>query len=343
MGLNFIGSYCARSRAAVSRNRRICGSVWVAQRARKYSNKNISNPPNKLLSRLKVAAPRHIAKKKSFRSAPRIVRGRESERCTRLMRLGSAIRFSVGTVRNQLPGKSHARKFTAAMAIPTPKSTPASTRFDPPSPKAKVSRVTTIATSERPRAMVLVKAVSKTLTAFSQGELPPCANTGAARNRATVEARTARVERSRQETIFQRLFMSTPRQEFASQVAMRGKSTSPSHTAGRSRNALVRRHARLTPQESRPLRLDARSSQGVCRVSFPLFTYSVFGEKNVSLEIRNISRSWRRSRVVRRRGQTACVQLHCSWRSPSLRSAHVRASSPLGRDGKPKTLKDDTP
>src|ERR1700691_6113913 len=105
MGLNFIGSYCARSRAAVSRNRRICGSVWVAQRARKYSNKNISNPPNKLLSRLKVAAPRHIAKKKSFRSAPRIISGRDSVRGTLLIRLDSAIEFSVQEWRASGPGK----------------------------------------------------------------------------------------------------------------------------------------------------------------------------------------------------------------------------------------------
>src|SRR5215813_7766523 len=55
-------------------------------------------------------------------------------------------------------GKSHARKLTAAMAIPTPKRTPASTRFEPPSPKAKVRPETTIATRDRPRAMVLVKA-----------------------------------------------------------------------------------------------------------------------------------------------------------------------------------------
>src|SRR5580704_9957535 len=304
MGLNFIGSYCGRSLAAVSRKRRICGSVWVAQRAKKYSIKNISRPPNKLLSRLKVAAPRHMAKKKSFRSAPRIVSGRESERCTRLMRLGSAICCSIGTVRNQLPGKSHARKFTAAMAIPTPKSTPASTRFDPPSPKAKVSPATTIATSERPRAMVLVKAVSKTLTAFSQGELPPCANAGAARNRATVEARNERVERSQRGTTFPRLFMSTPRQGSASQVAMREKSTSPTHAAGRSRNALVRRHARLTPQESRPLRLDAPQQQRSLSRELPsIYLFSVWKEKCVAGS-RNISRSCRRSRVVRRRGQT---------------------------------------
>jgi len=70
-------------------------------------------------------------------------------------------------------------KFTAAMAMPTPKSTPARTRFEPPSPKAKVNPDTTIATRERPRAIVLVNAVIKTLTAFSQGELPvACAKAG---------------------------------------------------------------------------------------------------------------------------------------------------------------------
>src|SRR5215470_12395541 len=67
-------------------------------------------------------------------------------------------------------GNSHARKLTAAMAMPTPKSTPARTRFEPPSPKAKVRPETTIATRESPRAMVLVKACCKTVTAFSQGE-----------------------------------------------------------------------------------------------------------------------------------------------------------------------------
>src|SRR6266403_6173945 len=81
-------------------------------------------------------------------------------------------------------GKSQARKLTAAMAIPTPKSTPASTRFEPPSPKAKVRPTTTMTTSERPRAMVLVKACCSTLTAFSQGEAPVWPKAGAARNKA---------------------------------------------------------------------------------------------------------------------------------------------------------------
>src|SRR3984957_9794721 len=91
IGVSFIGSYCARPLAALSSKRRICGSVRVAQRARKYKRKKIKSPPSKLLRRLKVAAPRHMAKKNSFRSAPRMVRGRERARCTRLIRLESAM------------------------------------------------------------------------------------------------------------------------------------------------------------------------------------------------------------------------------------------------------------
>src|SRR5580700_10625209 len=72
----------------------------------------------------------------------------------------------------QSHGKSQAMKFTAAIAIPTPKRTPARTRFEPPSPNAKVRPDTTIATRESPRAIVLVKACWRTPTAFSHGELP---------------------------------------------------------------------------------------------------------------------------------------------------------------------------
>src|ERR1700730_1657935 len=80
--------------------------------------------------------------------------------------------------------------------MPTPKSTPARTRFEPPSPKAKVRPATTLATSERPRAMVLVNAVWSTLTAFSHGEVPVWANAGAARKSA--KARVTRGERSKE-------------------------------------------------------------------------------------------------------------------------------------------------
>jgi hypothetical protein len=54
---------------------------------------------------LNVAAPRHIAKKKSFRSAPRIVSGRDSDRCTLLIRLESAMCFSPRDVRESVAGK----------------------------------------------------------------------------------------------------------------------------------------------------------------------------------------------------------------------------------------------
>jgi hypothetical protein len=60
------------------------------------------------------------------------------------------------------------------------------------SSKAKVRPATTMATSERPRAMVLVNAVIKTLTAFSQGEAPACANAGAATTRPTGDIKTTR-------------------------------------------------------------------------------------------------------------------------------------------------------
>src|ERR1700683_1212626 len=111
------------------------------------------------------------------------------------------MRFSVRSERGRgyEPGKSQARKLTAAMAIPTPKSTPARTRFEPPSPKAKVSPATTMETSESPRAMVVVNAVIKTLTAFSHCEPPPpCANADVARTRDEENATNA--GRSQRET-----------------------------------------------------------------------------------------------------------------------------------------------
>jgi hypothetical protein len=69
------------------------------------------------------------------------------------------------------------------MAIPTPKSTPASTRFEPFSTKAKVSPATIIATKDSPRAIVLVNACCRTLTAFSQKDWPlTCKNAAYARS-----------------------------------------------------------------------------------------------------------------------------------------------------------------
>jgi hypothetical protein len=54
--------------------------------------------------------------------------------------------------------------------------------------KAKVKPETTMATSDSPRAMVLVKACCRTLPAFSHGELA-CAKAGAATSRAKIRLR----------------------------------------------------------------------------------------------------------------------------------------------------------
>src|SRR5258706_7629651 len=106
----------------------------------------------------------------------------------------------------QLPGKSHERKLTAAMAIPTPKSTPASTRFEPPSPKAKVRPATTMETSDRPRAIVVVNACIRTLTAFSQGD-PPAAWANAADARISEQENVTNAGRIHRETkLFRRIF-----------------------------------------------------------------------------------------------------------------------------------------
>jgi len=81
----------------------------------------------------------------------------------------------------------------------------ADVRFD--CSKAKVRPETTMATRESPRAMVLVNACCKTLTAFSQGEFA-CANAGAVRKSPSKEARTRRPERIRRWAMTQSFFIS---------------------------------------------------------------------------------------------------------------------------------------
>src|SRR6267154_836604 len=85
IGSNFIGSYCVRIFVEFSKNRRICGSVLVAHRAKRYNAKNMPTPPARLFNRLNTHAPITSAKKNSFRSAPRIVSGRFNDRKTGLV------------------------------------------------------------------------------------------------------------------------------------------------------------------------------------------------------------------------------------------------------------------
>src|SRR5579885_311713 len=122
---------------------------------------------------------------------------------------------------NYAPGKSQARKFTAAIAMPTPKSTPARIRFEPPSPKAKVKPATTMETSDRPRAIVVVNACIKTLTAFSQGEAP-VAWANAADARISEQVHVMNAGRSQRETNrFRRIFFIAG--EFLSDDASRAR------------------------------------------------------------------------------------------------------------------------
>src|ERR1700722_8557570 len=94
MGLSLDGSYCVLNLAADSRKRSICGSVFVAHWAARYRRKNIKMPPSKLESMLNVAAPMHMAKKKSFLSTPRTVSGRWRVRYTVLILLAWAMSIS---------------------------------------------------------------------------------------------------------------------------------------------------------------------------------------------------------------------------------------------------------
>src|SRR5256885_743011 len=65
-------------------------------------------------------------------------------------------------------------------------------RFEPPSPNAKVRPATTMATRERPRAIVLVKACWRTFTAFSHGDPPPCEKAGTAKKSAAATKTSCR-------------------------------------------------------------------------------------------------------------------------------------------------------
>jgi hypothetical protein len=53
--------------------------------------------------------------------------------------------------------------------------------------------------------------------------------------------------------------------------------------------------------------LTPRSSKGVCRVNFPLSTYSVLEKKNVSQKEKDTFEGHRGLYIVRRAGQTQCL------------------------------------
>jgi len=108
---------------------------------------------------------------------------------------------------------------------------------------------------------------------------------------------------------------------------MRGKSTRPIRTAGRSRNALVRRHARLTPDESRPLRLDATQQQRSLLRELPsISTYSVLEKKNVSQKKENTFAGLKGLYIVRSAGQARRLLDSKSGFQGNLRNSTVKSS-----------------
>jgi hypothetical protein len=64
--MNFMGSYCVRTLAAVSKNRKICGSVAVAQRAMKYNSRNISRPPEQTVEKIEGGGTQTHREEKEF-------------------------------------------------------------------------------------------------------------------------------------------------------------------------------------------------------------------------------------------------------------------------------------
>src|SRR5215467_14824594 len=173
-------------------------------------------------------------------------------------------------------------KLTAATAMPTPKRTPASTRFEPPSPNANVSPETTMATRESPRAIVLVNACCNTPTAFSQGELPVvCAKAGAARRKPDKDADKSRAERTTVRAVSQRVFIYLPRRKDVHHKWVRGKFKRPS-VAGRGRNANGRMARDAYHRKTKPVWLSPRDSLLATARTFPLSTHSVSPGENVS-------------------------------------------------------------
>src|SRR6185436_16632717 len=107
--------------------------------------------------------------------------------------------------------------------------------------KAKVNPDTTMATSDRPRAMVVVKACCRTLVAFSQGEFA-WAKTGSARASATSARLNKRSERWRKGMDLLRISCETS--SIGCIASSKAREVHVPDSFGHcGRNALVHRHA----------------------------------------------------------------------------------------------------
>jgi hypothetical protein len=122
--------------------------------------------------------------KKSFRSVPRIVSGRDNDRYTLLIRLVSAICFSLQDTGVSGAGKKPRQEVRCRDGHSDVEKHPGKHTLRAAFTEGEGDPATTNATRDSPRAIVLVNAFCRRLTAFSQGDWPlTCANADASRAR----------------------------------------------------------------------------------------------------------------------------------------------------------------
>ena len=113
------------------------GSCFQAQNPTPYKTAKINPPVTIELMAFHMASPKVALKRNHRRSTPMMVRGR----------------LSAGYPRHAFPllhQNSQARKLAAPIAMPSPKTIPASAFLLPPSPKANIKPPTTMAIRLKP-------------------------------------------------------------------------------------------------------------------------------------------------------------------------------------------------
>jgi hypothetical protein len=113
-----------------------------------------------------------MAKKKSFRSGPRIVTGRDNDRSALLIRLVYAICFSLQDTGVSGAGKKPRQEVRCRDGHSDAEKHPGKHTLRAAFTEGEGEAATTIATRDSPRAIVLENACCRTLKAFSQGDWP---------------------------------------------------------------------------------------------------------------------------------------------------------------------------
>src|SRR5882762_9649774 len=150
-----------------------------------------------------VAAPRHMAEKKSFRSAPTIVTGRDNVRCALLIRLVYAICFSLQDTGVSGAGKKPRQEVRCRDGHSDAEKHPGKHTLRAAFTEGEGEPGHDNRNQGQPCAIVLVNAFYRRLTAFSQGDWPLTAQIAADARIRDVENATE-ADRSRREADFSR-------------------------------------------------------------------------------------------------------------------------------------------